>query len=352
MTVRLSSGKVTYHRKPILMSYKALALQLTCQSVSSCTARDEAEVMMLQSVDRIEKQIASSIGIIGRDTLLVVVPEYFLTGCPTGETIGEWREKAALDIDGRIYEALGAMVQRQQVYFSGNAYEQDPFFPELYFQTSFIIGPNGDVLLRYRRLNAMYTPTPHDVWELYLDAYGYDSLFPVVKTNIGNLACIASEEILYPEVARCLAMRGAEVLLHSTADVSSPLLTPATVAKLARAAENMAFVVSANSAGVAGNPDFTSSLNGNSKIVDHRGLVLAEAGYGESMAAYADIDLLALREFRQRPAVGNLLARQRVELYAESYARTIYPPGTLLSQSADRAQSLRTQQDVIKRLYN
>ena len=228
------------------MSYKALALQLTCQSVNRYTTRDEAEAAMLQTIDRVESQLAASIGFIGRDTLLVVVPEHFLTGPPAGETIGEWREKAALDIDGRIYEALSAMVQRQQIYFCGNAYEQDPFFPELYFQTNFIMGPNGDVLLRYRRLNAMYTPTPHDVWELYLNAYGYDSLFPVVKTNIGNLACIASEDILYPEVARCLSMRGAEVLLHSTSELGSPLLTRTSVAKLARAAENMAYVVSAN----------------------------------------------------------------------------------------------------------
>lgn len=335
------------------MSYKALALQLTCQSVNACTTRDEAERMMLQSIDRIDKQLAASIGLIGRDTLLVVVPEHFLTGPPLSETIDEWREKAALDINGRIYEALGAMVQRQQVYFAGNAYEQDPFFPELYFQTSFIIGPNGDVLLRYRRLNAMYIPTPHDVWELYLDAYGYDSLFPVVKTNIGNLACLASEDSLYPEVARCLALRGAEVLLHSTGETTSPLITPKDVAKRARATENMAYVVSANVAGVTGSPVPIASSDGNSQIISPKGLILAEAGYGESMVAHADIDLVTLREFRQRPAVGNLLARQRFELYARSYGQTsVYPPGTLLSQPADRATSLRTQQDVIKKLYS
>jgi predicted amidohydrolase len=335
------------------MSYKALALQLTCQSVNAYSTRDETEAVMLQTIDRIEKQIAASIGLIGRDTLLVTVPEYFLTGSPASETIEEWRDKAALEINGRIYEALSALVQRQQIYFAGNAYEQDPFFPELYFQTSFIIGPNGDILLRYRRLNAMDTPTPHDVWELYVDAYGYESLFPVAKTNIGNLACIASEDILYPEVARCLAMRGAEVLLHSTSELSSPLLTPKNVAKLARATENMVYVVSANSAGVADSLFPADSLNGNSKIIDPKGLVLAEAGYGESMGANADIDLVALREFRQRPAVGNLLARQRFELYAESYARTsIHPPGTLLSHSAERTHFLRTQQDVIKKMYS
>ena len=127
------------------MSYKALALQLTCQTVNAYQTRDEAEALMLQSIERIERQIAASVGLLGRDTLLVVVPEFFLTGPPVDETVDQWREKAALEIDGRIYEALSAMVQRQQIYFSGNAYEQDPFFPELYFQTSFIIGPNGDM---------------------------------------------------------------------------------------------------------------------------------------------------------------------------------------------------------------
>lgn len=335
------------------MSYKALALQLTCQSVHSCSTREEAEAVMHQSIERIEKQITASVNVIGRDTLLVVVPEFFLTGPPVNETTHEWREKAALDINGPIYEALGAMVQRQQIYFAGNAYEQDSFFPELYFQTSFIIGPNGDVLLRYRRLNAIYTPTPHDVWQLYIDAYGYDSLFPVVKTNIGNLACIASEDILYPEVARCLAMRGAEVLLHSTSESSSPLQTPRNVAKLARAAENMSYVVSANSAGIVNSPVPANSSDGGSRLIDPKGLVLAEAGSGESMTANADIDLVALREFRQRPAMGNVLARQRYELYAESYAKTsVYPPDTLLSQPADRQYFLKTQQEVIRKLYS
>ncbi|GAB3032494.1 nitrilase-related carbon-nitrogen hydrolase [Spirosoma pulveris] len=335
------------------MSYKALALQLTCQTINYCQSREEAEAVMLQTIERIERQIAASVGMLGRDTLLIVAPEFFLTGPPIDETVDQWREKAALDIDGRIYEALGAMVQRQQIYFSGNVYEQDPFFPEIYFQTNFIIGPSGDVLLRYRRLNAMFTPTPHDVWQLYLDAYGYDSLFPVVKTNIGNLACLASEDILFPEVARCLAMRGAEILIHSTAEISSPLLTQKNIAKQARAIENMAYVVSANSGGIVGGVLPGNTTDGGSRIIDPRGIVLAEAAHGESIVANADIDLAALREFRQRPAIGNLLARQRPELYTESYSQhSLFPPNTLLSQSADRQHFMRTQQEVIKKLYS
>ncbi|GAB4025035.1 nitrilase-related carbon-nitrogen hydrolase [Spirosoma gilvum] len=335
------------------MSYKALALQLTCQTVNSFQTREEAETKMLETVQRVEQQIAASIAVIGKETLLVVVPEYFLTGFPTDETVEQWVDKAALEIDGRLYEAISAMVQRQQIYFSGNVYEQDPFFPELYFQTSFIMGPNGDVLLRYRRLNALYTPTPHDVWELYLEAYGYDSLFPVAKTNIGNLACIASDDILYPEVARCLTMQGAEVLIHSSSEFSSPLPTPKAIAKQARAIENMAYVVSANSAGLVGSSIPGNTINGGSSIIDPKGMILAQAGSGESLVANADIDLAALREFRQRPSASNLLARNRTELYAESYTKhTTYPPGTLLSQPAERQHFIRTQQEVIKKLYS
>lgn len=331
--------------------YKALALQTTCQTVNHCTTRDESERLMLQAIDRVEQQITASINFIGRDTMLVVVPEYFLSGFPMGETMVEWRDKAALEIDGHVYEALSAMVQRLQIYFSGNTYEQDPHFPDLYFQTSFIIGPNGNVLLRYRRLNSMFAPTPHDVWAYYLEAYGYDAIFPVAKTNIGNLACIASEEILYPEVARCMAMRGAEIFLHSTSEIGSPMLTQKNVAKLARATENMAYVVSANSAGMQGTAIPANSTDGGSKVVDYKGLTLVEAGYGESMVAHADIDLNALRSFRQRPAMGNLLARQRFELYAQSYTEhSFYPPNTLLADPVDRTHFVKTQQAVIDKL--
>ena len=205
--------------------------------------------------------------------------------------------------------------------------------------------------MRYRRLNSMFAPTPHDVWDDYIKAYGYEALFPVLKTEIGNLACIASEEILYPELARCLAMRGAEVFLHHTSEVGSPLLTPKNVAKLARSIENMAYVVSANSAGIANTAIPMASTDGASKVIDYRGIVLAEAGFGESMVANADIDLAALRAFRERPAMGNLLARQRFELYAESYAKhSFYPPNNFAGITPERSHFVKTQMDVIEKL--
>jgi deaminated glutathione amidase len=127
--------------------------------------------------------------------------------------------------------------------------------------------------------------------------------------------------------------------------------TPKSICKRARAIENLAYVVSANSAGIFNTAIPANSTDGMSCIVDYKGLTLIQAGYGESMVANATIDLRALRDWRKRPGMSNLLARQRTELFAESYANTpMYPANTLANTSASRAHFLQTQQQTIASL--
>ena len=225
-------------------------------------------------------------------------------------------------------------------------------YPDLYFQSSTVLGPNGDAVLRYRRLHSLYTPSPYDVWESYLDHYGMDAVLPVARTEIGNLAAVASEEILYPELARALALRGAEVFVHSTSEASSPDLTAKEIARRARAVENNAAVVSANSGGITGIALSGDSTNGHSEIVDHLGHSLARADSGESLVAAAELDITALRRERARPAMSNLLARVKSGLWAQEYARhDIDRPNGLMDQPAERAFFVRRHQDSIDRLH-
>lgn len=334
-------------------SYRALALQVKCHAVNQASNREEARSLLQQSIKRLDSQIAASIAFIGFDCQLIVLPEYFFTGFPMGESLTVWAEKACLEIAGAEYEALSQIAQKYRIFLAGNAYELDANFPGLYFQTCFVIDPSGSIVLRYRRLNSMFAPTPHDVWDKYLDCYGLDGVFPVAKTAIGNLAALASEEILYPEVARCLAMRGAEIFLHSTSEVYGNARSPKEAAKISRAVENLAYVISANTAGIANIAIPEASVDGGSKIVDYRGLVLAETGAGESMAAFAEIDLAALRRYRRRPGLTNLLSRQRFELYAESYRQAhFYPANTMLNGEVERKHFIQTQRDTIERLAN
>ncbi len=296
--------------------YAALALQMRCHAVNDCRTVDQARARIRASIERCDGLIRGSRLFIktysGDDTRLVVLPEYFLTGYPRGEAAAEWRERACLRPDGPEYELLGEAARGNGLYLSGNAYETDGNFPELYFQCSFVIDPSGEVILRYRRQISMFAPTPRDVLDRYLEIHGEDSLYPVAETAIGRLACVASEEILYPEISQQLALRGAEVICHSSSEQGSPLLTPKNVAKRARAFENQVYVVSANSAGIAG-PGFPEdSTDGHSQVVDFRGKLLAEAAYGESMCGFAELDIAALRRERGKTAMLNLPARRRI----------------------------------------
>jgi predicted amidohydrolase len=331
--------------------YKALALQVTCHAINQSRDRQEARSLMQTAIDRLGQQIAASLSFIGSGCRLIVLPEYFLTGFPMGESLEDWAEKACLEMSGAEYEALGNIAQKHGIFLAGNAYEVDPHFPGLYFQTCFVLDPGGSVILRYRRLNSLFAPTPHDVWDRYLEIYGLDGVFPVAKTEIGNLAAVASDEILFPEVTRCLAMRGAEVLIHPTSEVYGQPRSPKEAAKVSRAVENMMYVISANTAGIANSSIPIASVDGGSKIVDYRGLVLAETGAGESMAAFAELDLAALRRYRRQPGLSNLLSRQRFQAYVESYSQSqFYPSNTMLEGAIERKHFIQIQLATIERL--
>ena len=339
--------------------YAACAMQVDCHALNQCTDRKEASAKILERID----QLGFHVGFVAKNQMttsgtrgrLFVLPEYVLTGFPMGHSIKEWRHLMAIDMDGAEYEALGRVAQETDTYLAGNAYESDPNFPDLYFQTCFIVGPSGDVILRYRRMISMFAPSPYDVWDKYLDIYGEDAIFPVADTEIGKLGCVASEEIMYPEIARCMAMRGMEVLCHPSSEAGSPLPTTKEICRRARAVENICYVVSANTASIQGTGVLSASTTGISKVIDSTGKILAEAGAGETSVATAILDIDALRKIRTRTGMANLLSRQPFGAYANQYGgHTFVEPNGMLKDGEldipERSFFLERQQSVIDRL--
>ncbi|PZN96726.1 MAG: nitrilase [Alphaproteobacteria bacterium] len=335
--------------------HAAVAMQLTARSVEGLPDRAATSAAMLAQIETVAAQILQAKVFIeqygGSPLRLAVLPEYLFTSYPGRIGIADFAAKVAIAADGPEYAALGAVAQRLGLFLAANAYETDPHFPGLYFQASVIVAPSGDVVLRYRRLNSMYAPTPHDVWSKYLDIYGLDGVFPVADTEIGRLAAIASEEILYPEIARALALRGAEVFVHSSSEIGSPGLTHKQLARRARALENLAYVVSANTAGISGTAMPLASADGNSALIDWKGNVMSESNSGETFTAFGDIDIAGLRRARRKPGMTNYLSRQRLELFAAAYAGSVQPADALGSGDIpDRDHFKRVQDAVISRL--
>ncbi|MDG6922855.1 MAG: hypothetical protein JRN67_06125, partial [Nitrososphaerota archaeon] len=149
---------------------------------------------------------------------IAVFPEFFLAGIPSKETAKEWIEKACIETPGEETDRFGEYARKYGLYIAGNAYAVDRDLPGAYFNTSFVIDPQGKIVSIYKRNHSSYCSTPGDLWDEFLKKKGYDALFPVVDSPLGKLACFPCGEINFPEVARMFRMKGTEVLLHPTGE--------------------------------------------------------------------------------------------------------------------------------------
>ena len=84
--------------------------------------------------------------------------------------------------------------------------------------------------------------------------------------------------------------------------------------------------------------------------------VMTEAYTGESMVGHALIDIERLREARSKPAMTNLLARQRLSLFRSTYEQPhFYPEDNLVNEDGaitvpDRSHFMGQQSAVIEGL--
>lgn len=332
-------------------AYYVMAMQRRTTPVNGMGV-SEARQSIKASIERMKEQV-----LLARHWMpscrLIVLPEFTLTGAPLmGETIAEWTEKAAIDPEGAEFDTIRSIAQEADVYLAGHAYESDKHFPGMFFAATWLISPTGERLLSYRRLHSSITPSPYDVWDKYLDVYGIDGVLSVAQTELGGIAVIPCQEIVFPELSRCLALRGAEVLLHPTSEVGGPMLKKHDIARRARAIENGMYVVSANSAGYA-NSLFGDSADGGSEVIDYLGSLIVKAGQGESLIANCELDLGGLRRARNRANVENLLSRTKAQMWAQEYARhDLDRPNSLASSDCSEDARFYGQQHrlVIDRL--
>ncbi len=337
--------------------WKATAMQTNNVIVNGASTREEAMAIVNKSIDRWEMLIRFAVGRGGGLPNLVLFPEFNLQGFPLSENTETWIKKACFQIPGSPeIERLQKIAQKYKCYIGANAYEAPPDWPGRYFNCSFLINPSGDIVLKYRRISTAQAASPHDVLDEYLQKHGIEGLFPVAKTEIGNISMMPCGEILWPETARCLALRGAEIILHPTSDHGQSDHMAWESSKKVRAAENMVYFVSANAGKLINDgllPEDTHA--GNSKIIDFQGQVMiASNTTGENCNASTVIDMDALRRARCTPTGPfgvNRLARLRSEAYAKVLAEaSFYPPNLFANHAMDSKQRIQDALiDVIKR---
>ncbi|WP_454856434.1 nitrilase-related carbon-nitrogen hydrolase [Rhizobium binxianense] len=311
------------------------------RSERAAQAADEAEAkaVLQRNLQRLVSLIRKACDSAERPNL-VVFPEFALQGPPLGMAVPEWIKRACSSIPGPLTEPLQALAAELGIFIAGNLFEAPPEWPGRYFNSSFLIDRKGEIILNYRRVNTAAFPSVHDFMSDYLEVTPPDKVFPVVQTELGRLALIPCGEINVPEVARVMMMQGAEVILHPT---NSKYTEAQEAAKLARVAENMVYLVSANVAGPIGFSSDNSLPGGRSHILDHHGNTLAfQEDAQESITVSAIIDIKALRRDRRTDTgLANPLLRARYEMYVPYYSTArFYPPNHFLkAPMTDTAQT-------------
>src|SRR6185503_6024113 len=276
---------------------------------------------------------------------LIVFPE-FAHAAPIYPTVDQLRQHLAVPIPNEHTTRLVRKAREHNVYIqSGSMIEIDERWPDVLFNTTCLIGPEG-ILYKYRKVNPWI---PYEVHASPHDLDDYDEpLFPVADTPIGRIGCAICYDWLFPEAIRQLAANGAEVLLRVSAYMDPWGATEPmnwwTIVNRCRALENTAYVVAANQgASLKHYPPY--SWPGGSQIVDFDGRMLAEAspGPGERIVV-APIDISALRHEREARRGHHMLAHLRTEAYPV-YARHGYPPAPGVQGGA----SLEANQELIAR---
>jgi len=225
-----------------------------------------------------------------RDARLVVLPEVFAWRGPRTEEAA-----IAEPIPGPTTEKFTALARECRIHLCmGSILEAAAGEPRV-FNTSCLIGPDGVLLARYRKLHLFDVDLPGRVSVRESETRAPGTEVVAVPTALGTLGLSICYDLRFPELYRALVRRGAEVLLVPSAFTFPTGAAHWEVLCRARAIENQCYLIAPDQTGASpsGHADYGDSL-----IVDPWGRVVARAGDGEGVVT-AEIDRESLARVRR-----------------------------------------------------
>ena len=168
-----------------------------------------------------------------------------------------------------------------------------------YFNSLAVIDKDGTIVDLYRK---SHIPTGECYEEKFYFTPG-DTGFKVFKTKAGNIGVGICWDQWFPETARILALKGAEILLFPTAIGSEPVLPKDSKSHWqnvmkGHAAANIMPVMAANRVGVESLGKSSMKFYGSSFIADQHGDFVEEMDREEEGIRYAEFDLSEIAKER------------------------------------------------------
>jgi predicted amidohydrolase len=223
----------------------------------------------------------------GQGNNIIIFPELALSGYECSEE-GNGEHKScrmhrelAESIPGPTTEKMAALARELDVYLIFGMPEQDKTMADRQYISSVVIGPEG-ILGAYRKLHL--APWPRFTESLCF--WPGDDL-PVWQTRYGTIGVLICYDFyFFPELARIMVLKGATLLINTTASAAGPGKPYYIVQQTGcRATENLVYAASANLVG----KERTKTYYGHSVIAgphDPRpAFVFAEGGETEEIVS-------------------------------------------------------------------
>lgn len=220
-------------------------------------------------------------------------------------------------------QALVAAAQRHGVHVVYGTLEPTGETPRQAYNLICLASPAGERTLAYRRTHPGQGPWLYSGGRTWDFDYVAGDDFPVAETEHGVFGFAMCSEVYVPEVARALALEGAEVIFMPAGNDKRRLWETWRTLIWARAIENLAVVVTTQNL-------YEPSDRGLAMVALPEEVVLEST---EAGIHYADVDLARVRELRagtDRPFSSETDATkagllgpqwQRPELYERIYGR-------------------------------
>lgn len=179
--------------------------------------------------------------------------------------------------------------------------------PGLYHNTAVVFDTDGSIAGKYRK---MHIPDDPAYYEKFYFTPG-DLGFEPIQTSLGKLGVLVCWDQWYPEAARLMALKGAEILIYPTAigwestdteDEKERQLNAWIISQRAHAVANGLPVISVNRVGHE--PDPSGQTNGiefwgNSFVAGPQGEFLAQAGNEKPENIVIEVDLTRSENVRR-----------------------------------------------------
>jgi predicted amidohydrolase len=245
---------------------------------------------------------------------LVVFPECMNTGYLFDSQ--EHCLRLAEPVNGRYVRAMAELAKKHRIHIASGMTELEPSSRRI-FNSGVLLDANGELVVHYQK---QFLATHDQNWF----EFGVKGC-PVADTELGRIGLLICFDGRIPEIARCLALQGAEIVVDMANFFA---MDQAEMWVPARAFENGVWFVAATKAGV----ERSIYYPGGSMIVAPTGDVVAKMPYDAHGVVSAEIDTAAAA-YKKWPSGGDKIADRRPELYGmlvKPFKET--PLATLLEQ--------------------